>query len=166
MDVAQLIANGLRSGDHLWSLPLAAALGPDGRRSIVRWVERCLHRAVDLADIRMRSGSIHARIEGASVAAAAVDLGSVVAKIEQEGLRGDPVVDAIAMLHIANWQAVHRSDNQFAVSQESVFRRLRAVLSDSEWERVAELAAEEFRVALGQFQDAERVTAPDGDERS
>jgi hypothetical protein len=102
---------------------------------------------VDLASIRLRSGSIHDRIAGASAAVAAGDLGEVISLIEQAGLKGDPVVDAIAMLYIAHWQAAHQNDNQFAVSQESVFRRMRAFWSDDDWPEVAELATEEFRSA-------------------
>ena len=147
MDVARVISDGLRTGDFLWSLPLVAALGANGRRESVRWVERCLHRMVDLADIRLWSGSIHDRIAGASAAVAAGDLSEVISLIEQAGLKGDPVVDAIAMLYIASWQAAHRDDNQFALSQESVFRRMRTFWSDDEWREVAELATEEFRSA-------------------
>jgi hypothetical protein len=102
---------------------------------------------VDLAGIRLSSGSIHDRIEGASAAAAARDLSDVMAIIEQAGLTGDPVVVAIAMLYIAHWQVAHRDDNQFAVSQESVFYKMRAFCSDDEWREVVELATQEFRSA-------------------
>ncbi len=160
MNVARVIADGLSSGDHLWSLPLAEVLGPGGRRASVRWVERCLHRMVDLAGLHPRLVGIHERITGASATASAIDLGEVVAIIERMGLRGDPVVDAIAMLHHAYWNAVRRGDNQFALSQESVFRRMRAFLSDAEWGQVVELAIDEFHAALASLQDAEPLSGP------
>ena len=161
MDVARVISEGLRSGDFLWSLPLVSTLGADGRRESVRWVERCLHRMVDLGHIRLRSGAIHDRIAAASSAAAARDKRELSIIIEHAGLIGDPAVDAIAMLYIAHWQAVHRSDNQFALSQESVFRRIRTFWSDADWAEVVGLATEEFEASQAFSPEAEQAAAPD-----
>src|SRR5262249_50806292 len=115
---------------------------------------------VDLAGLDSQFGGIHARIADASAATAAAEIGEVLAATERAGLRGDPVADAIAMLHVAHWQVARRDDNQFAVSQESVFRRMRAFLSAAEWEQVGGLAAEEFRAALARAPDA----VPGGEE--
>lgn len=161
MEVARVISDGLRSGDFLWSLPLVAALGADGRRESVRWVERCLHRMVDLVDLRLRVGSIHERIAGASAAATARDTEELSAIIKRAGLFGDPVVDAIAVLYIACWQAVHRNDNQFAVSQESVFQRIRTFWSDDDWGEVVRVVTEEFEASLAIAAKAEPGAAPD-----
>src|SRR5262245_18431750 len=71
VDAAQVISNGLRSDDFLGSLPLVRALGPGGRLWSVRWVDACLHRMIDLADLRLRVGWIHDKIAAASTAVAA-----------------------------------------------------------------------------------------------
>jgi hypothetical protein len=155
VDIARVIADGLRSGDLLWSLPLVAALGPDGRRESVRWLERCLHRMVDLAGIRLRSGSIHDRITSAAAAAAVRSVEELSVAIAKAGLRGDPAVDAIGVLYVAYWQAVHRDDNQFAVSQENVFRRIRTFWSDDEWGDIIRLAVEEYQSTLAVAPGAE-----------
>jgi hypothetical protein len=152
VDAVRVISDGLRSGDFLWSLPLVKTLGPDGRLWSVRWVERCLHRMVDLADLRLRAGSIHDGIAGASTAAASASEKELVDTLKVAGLAGDPASDAIGMLYWAFWQASHPGNayNQFAVSQESVFRRMSAYLDGDDWVAVVKLAVEEFERTLAE----------------
>jgi hypothetical protein len=148
VDTVRVISDGLRSGDLLWSLPLVQVLGPNGRLPSVQWVERCLHRIVDLIDLRLRAGVIHDKIAGASTATAAPSEAHLESLVKSAGLAGDPAVEAIAILYRAYWQASHRGDNQFAVSQEGVFRRLSTYWSGDDWAAVMKLAVEEFERAL------------------
>lgn len=145
MDHSRAISQGLRTGDFLWSLPLAKALGPQGRLLSVLWVERSLHRMVDLAGFRLDDGCIHDKIAAARTALAiASDEKELAGAVERAGLRGDPLMDAIGLLYWAYWRTSHRDDNEFALTQESVFRRLATFWDSVESVAVATLVVEEF----------------------
>src|SRR5262249_37320442 len=93
--------------------------------------------------------------------------------VKRAGLAGDPATNAIAMLYWAHWHATHRNDNQFAVSQESVFRTISTYFTRDDWAAVTRLAVAAFERTLAEGnaagetsplqrpEHAERVVAAD-----
>jgi hypothetical protein len=126
MGVVEDARDALRRGENLaWTLPLVAALGPDGRTRSVAWVERCLRRllpSVPTTNLDSREAVLEAvddlrRYEGRSPPQEEVWERSYAISFPRCEARV-----AVRHLHRAWWYSRFAKDNQFIPEQEAALR--------------------------------------------
>ena len=139
----------LRQGHDLgWTLPLVAALGSDGHRWSLRWVERCLRRLLPFAEVDDQA-AVLAAIEGLSDYEGSTPSQEEVWERSYEISWPRWYAARIAVCHLyrAWWYSRFQSNNQFIVAQEAA---LRLMLEGTG-------RAEELREAV--LEEYERVSA-------
>ena len=123
MGVVEDAREALRNGKNLaWTIPLVAALGPDGRSRSVAWVERCLRRllpsvpstGIDSHDAVLRALDELRQYEGRSPSQQEVWERSYEISFPRCAGR-------VAVLHLycAWWYSRFAEDNQFIPEQEA-----------------------------------------------
>jgi hypothetical protein len=124
MEVVADAREALRQGHDLaWTLPMVAALGPDGRRLSIQWVERCLRRLLPFAEVDDSDAVLKAldelhQYEGQSPTQQEVWECSY----EISWPRWYAARIAVCHLYRAWWYSRFQSNNQFAIAQKAALR--------------------------------------------
>ncbi len=124
VSVVEDAREALRQGHNFaWTLPLVKALGPDGRKWSIRWIERCLRRLLPYADVDDRSAVLDA-IDGLSLYEGQTPSKEEVweRSYEISWPRWYGARIAVCHLHRAWWYSRFQANNQFVVAQESALR--------------------------------------------